>query len=387
MRKMGFRGEQAKRITEATAAPASRRVALLTFAAVLALLMAMLLAVPTVALAVDFDQEELNFLKQINSHRAANGQGKLLLSPQLSISAEHHSEDMGRYGYFSHETQSSSYYPSGYEFYQRLRADGYGGADTSGENLAAGVDSALEAFIMWKTSSGHNANMLRSYFREIGIARVYAPGSRYGWYWTTDFGAAVDSTAYDPFLDLGGPFRDVAPDHVFAGYIESLKDEGLVGGYPDGRFGINDHLLRAQFAKIVTGAVGFHTQEDERPSHSCFSDVPPDGEYPHDFVEEAAHRGIVKGRPDGTFGPFDRITRAQLAVMVVRAAEGRLEVPATLDPGFSDMGNLSAEFKEAIAIAKHNGILGGYSDGTYRPHDYATRGQMAKMVYFLAQKI
>ncbi len=387
MRKIGYRDRHAKRTAGATAVPGTRWIAFVTFAAVLALLMAMLLAVPTVALAVDFDQEELNFLKQINSHRAANGQGKLLLSPQLSISAERHSEDMGRYGYFSHETQRSSYYPSGYEFYQRLRADGYGGADTSGENLAAGVDSALEAFIVWKTSSGHNANMLRSYFREIGIARVYAPGSRYGWYWTTDFGGPVDSTAYDPFLDLGGPFRDVAPNHVFAGYIESLKDQGLVGGYQDGRFGINDHLLRAQFAKIVTGSVGFHTQDDEYAAHSCFSDVPAAGEYPHDYVEEAAHRGIVKGRANGTFGPFDRITRGQLAVMVVRAAEGRLENPPTANPGFSDMGNLSSEFKEAIAIAKHNGILGGYADGTYRPHDYATRGQMAKMVYFLAQKI
>lgn len=369
---------------EAITVPSSTGLVLLV---ALIFLMLAALVLPGVAQAADFDQEELSFLEQINEYRAANGAGKLMLSPQLSKSAARHAADMGNFGYFSHDTQQSNYYPNGYKYYQRLRADGYGGADTSGENLVAGAAGAAEVFRMWKGSADHNANMLRSYFVEVGIARAYIKGSPYGWYWVTDFGGSLDSTAYDPFQNLGGPFRDVPPDHIFADYIEALKNEGLVGGYQDGRFGINDNLLRAQFAKIITGVAGFHTQDDERPSHSCFSDVPPDGEYPHDYVEEATHRGIVKGRPDGTFGPFDRITRGQLAVMVVRAAEGRLEVPPALDPGFSDMGNLSSEFKEAIAIAKHNGILGGYADGTYRPHDHATRGQMAKMVYFLAQKI
>ena len=184
-----------------------------------------------------------------------------------------------------------------------------------------------------------------------------------------------------------GPFRDVPADHIFASYIESVKDKGLMDGYTDGRFGPNDHLLRAQFAKILAGTVGLHTQSLEYAFHNCFSDVAAGSEYPHDYVEEAAHGGIVEGRSNGTFGPFERITRAQLAVMIVRAAEGSLARPASLAPGFADMGNLTPEFKEAIAIAKHNGILSGYPDSTYRPRGYATRGQMAKAVYLLAQKM
>ncbi|HZJ03322.1 MAG TPA: S-layer homology domain-containing protein [Thermoleophilia bacterium] len=184
-----------------------------------------------------------------------------------------------------------------------------------------------------------------------------------------------------------GPFPDVPSDHLFAGFIETLKEEGMVSGYLDGRFGLNDHVLRAQFTKIVVRAVGLHTAEDEYAGRTSFSDVPGAGEYPHDYVEEAVRQGIVSGRADGTFGPFWRVTRAQLAAMVVRAAGGNLARPAVLNAGFSDMGNLTPEFKAAIAIAKHNRILGGYPDGTYRPHDYATRGQMAKMVYFLRQKI
>src|SRR5690606_28843949 len=71
-----------------------------------------------------------------------------------------------------------------------------GGWAWNGENLASGqpVASATAAFELWRTSPGHNANMLNGSYVQIGIARVYNAASPYGWYWATDFSSSHDGT-------------------------------------------------------------------------------------------------------------------------------------------------------------------------------------------------
>ena len=56
----------------------------------------------------------------------------------------------------------------------------------------------MEAFEAWRTSPGHEVNMLDAKQKVIGIARIHDPDSYYGWYWTTDFGSELDSTSHAP---------------------------------------------------------------------------------------------------------------------------------------------------------------------------------------------
>ena len=88
----------------------------------------------------------------------------------------------------------------GRDSFDRMADFGYGYNAWKGENLAAGTQSATEAFELWRNSSGHNANMLRSEFTVIGIGRVYDPNSTYGWYWANDFGGYDDSGSAPPML-------------------------------------------------------------------------------------------------------------------------------------------------------------------------------------------
>ena len=132
------------------------------------------------------DGEELAFLTLINNYRAQNGLGALTISTNLNRASHWMSNDLGVNAYFSH-TDSLGRSP-----YQRALDCGY--PQGAGENLAAGTawDTAQEAFTAWQNSPGHNANMLGSFYRQIGIARVQVPGSPYNWYWTTNFGATDD---------------------------------------------------------------------------------------------------------------------------------------------------------------------------------------------------
>jgi uncharacterized protein YkwD len=165
-------------------------------AAVLAVMIAGVAAGEKSARATAYDSEELQFLQLINGYRKDNGLGPLLLSDTLSVASERHSQDMARYHFFAHITAASSYYPAGSQPWDRMRSEGYDYNTFMGENIAVGYATAEAAFAAWRRSPSHNAAMLDGRYRVIGIARINPPGTR--WYWTTDFGAAVEPTSHAP---------------------------------------------------------------------------------------------------------------------------------------------------------------------------------------------
>jgi uncharacterized protein YkwD len=138
---------------------------------------------------ITVDSEEARFLTLINNYRAQNGRAALQMSTNLNRAATWMVVDLATKNYFSH-TDSSGRSPT-------VRAQDCGYPGGAGENLAAGTlrDTAQEAFDAWRASSGHNANMLNSSYRMIGIARYYRAGSTYGWYWATNFGLVNDGTS------------------------------------------------------------------------------------------------------------------------------------------------------------------------------------------------
>ncbi len=153
-----------------------------------ALLVALLIAATALgsagrpAPAAALDAQEQAFLGLINDYRAANGLGPLALNDQLTQTAIWMSQDMASHNYFSH-TDSLGRDP-----FQRMADLGYNYNTWRGENLAAGIEAAQTALDLFKSSPEHNWIMLYPNFKVIGIARAYAPGTTFGWYWATEFG-------------------------------------------------------------------------------------------------------------------------------------------------------------------------------------------------------
>jgi hypothetical protein len=102
----------------------------------------------------------------------------------------------------------------------------------------------------------------------------------------------------------------------------------------------------------------------------------PQGSTFYEFVQCLACRGILGGYPDGTFRPNNTVTRGQLAKIVSNAAGYNDPVGGQT---FSDVpvGHTFYEFIERVAM---HGVVGGYDDGTFRPANNATRGQISKIV-------
>jgi hypothetical protein len=112
------------------------------------------------------------------------------------------------------------------------------------------------------------------------------------------------------------------------------------------------------------------------PCTAGFTDVPP-SYWAYPYIQWAACQGIVSGYADHTFRPDNNTTRGQLAKMVVLAAGFPLVSPPT--PHFTDVP-LAHPFYTFIETAYAHGVISGYSDGTFRPGNDVTRGQLSKMV-------
>ncbi|OXT14914.1 hypothetical protein B9K06_23795 [Bacillus sp. OG2] len=91
-------------------------------------------------------------------------------------------------------------------------------------------------------------------------------------------------------------------------------------------------------------------------------------------VYKLAQRGIIGGYSDGTFKPGNSITRGQAASILANLLN--LDTENVKDPGFKDVSPELWNYK-AIAAVAEKGIFRGFSDGRFGPNDKITRAQMA----------
>ena len=108
-----------------------------------------------------------------------------------------------------------------------------------------------------------------------------------------------------------------------------------------------------------------------------FSDVNT-GDWFYQNVMDAVAAGIVSGRGDGTFGPNDRITRRDFAIMVSKLLLDGEDAPEATTTPFSDV-SADDYALNAIAYCAENGIISGF-DGEFRPSDNITRQEAASVM-------
>lgn len=89
-----------------------------------------------------------------------------------------------------------------------------------------------------------------------------------------------------------------------------------------------------------------------------------------DEVKLIAKRGWVNGYGDGTFRPYEKITRAEFAVIMYNAfAWYNYAMPENAQLYFTDAYKLSPWGRNAVYQAVVQGIITGYPDGSFRPND------------------
>ena len=97
------------------------------------------------------------------------------------------------------------------------------------------------------------------------------------------------------------------------------------------------------------------------------------------------HYSYLIGYSDGTVRPNGRITRAEVATIFFRLlTDDTRQRNWSSENNFSDV-SADKWYNNAVSTLCHMGVLGGYSDGTFRPNAPITRAEFAKIAVSFAQ--
>jgi uncharacterized protein YkwD len=137
----------------------------------------------------------------ISRYRAAHGLGPVRVDAQLGRAAEHQARAVAMVGELTHG-----------DFAGRMKE--YGIRGSAAENLAAGKDTLQGTMDQWKSSPGHNANLLLAGASRIGLVEAETPGTGYNHYWALVLASDPGSRAgpSGTYTGLGSPFASSAKD-------------------------------------------------------------------------------------------------------------------------------------------------------------------------------
>lgn len=92
-------------------------------------------------------------------------------------------------------------------------------------------------------------------------------------------------------------------------------------------------------------------------------------------------RGAISGYADGTFRPYNTTTRGQLSKILVLAEAWPMNTAG--GPHFTDVAP-DNPFYAYVETAFSHAVISGYADGTFRWGNNITRGQISKVVVLAA---
>lgn len=321
---------------------------------IVALLFPVLL-VPTGAQAAPPHQaQEQRFVELINASRAARGHRALVTSASAADVARNWSKRMAADGNLRHNPNVGRQLDAGW----RRWGENVGWASNRSGGALADVTRRLHRGFM--ESPGHRANIMGD-FNQVGVGvAVDAKGTMWA---TVVFvnGPVPREAAATP-----GGLGDIAGNPHRAAITTAWK-RGLMRPCERGRFCPRRAATRAEVAVVVARMI---TPDPATGSH--FDDVGTQA----DTINALAEAGVVAGCAPRRFCPQRPVTRAQLAAMLVRALPGLEPVSGTrfrdLPDGYVHTGAINA-----LAAA---GITQGCDTRRFCPTAKVTRGQLASLV-------
>jgi len=174
----------------------------------------------------------------------------------------------------------------------------------------------------------------------------------------------------------GSVFFDVGPASPFRAEIAWASAAGITNGYSDGTFHPTGMVTRQAVAAWL------HRLDGAPPgpfgSHG-FSDVSPLNPF-RVPIGWMALTGRSTGYADGTFRPLECVTRQAMVAFLHRELTDSGAGTGGDPSGFADVGP-DHPFGTEIAWASAQGLITGFSDGTFRPGACVTRQAAVTFIF------
>lgn len=170
----------------------------------------------------------------------------------------------------------------------------------------------------------------------------------------------------------GNRFSDVKEADWFKENVDILVQDsrGIVKGYPDGTFKPQGSLTADQFITMVVRATGFSAENGK-------------DYWAKPFIDQALLLGFVKDKEFTTY--TSKINREQMSRILVRVAE-YLEGSKTYTKSsqvlsiLTDKHTLTYALREDVLKSYELGLIGGYTDYSFRPQGILTRAEASTVI-------
>jgi heme-binding NEAT domain protein len=168
-------------------------------------------------------------------------------------------------------------------------------------------------------------------------------------------------------------FSDTA-NHWAKPVIERAVKLGIVSGFSDGSFRPNNIVTRGEFAVMISKALGLEGEGEE----GALKDLDSIPNWAKTHVARVITAGLIAGFEDSTFRSKGQLTRAQLAVIISRAAGLKLDPSATLS--FVDGDDVPAWAQQEVSAAVGAGLITGKDGNRFDPNAAATRAEALALI-------
>jgi trimeric autotransporter adhesin len=155
--------------------------------------------------------------------------------------------------------------------------------------------------------------------------------------------------------------------------FDALKKAGVFDGYTDGSAGLDKEMSRAEFAAVIVRLLDL----EKVSSTSSYKDVADHWGHKDGYIEAVTKAKIMDGVADGEFNPDGKVTKEQLATILVRALGLQAEADASVEGTVSDWA------KGFVAAAIKAGLLTAEADYTVN----AKRDQLVSATYAAQDKV
>ncbi|WP_198592161.1 S-layer homology domain-containing protein [Kyrpidia spormannii] len=166
----------------------------------------------------------------------------------------------------------------------------------------------------------------------------------------------------------GPDFTDIKGHWAEALIREAAR--GWVTGFPDGTFRPDQPVTRGEFAVMAMKAFGWAPTEGPSLPYLDRDGIP---DWARDAVAAGTVLGVLKGYDDGYFRPDRLISRAELGVIIAKAAG--LPVMAGAHTTFADDSAIPEWARRFVAVAQEAGLLVGRGDNQFEPEGLTTRAE------------
>lgn len=164
-------------------------------------------------------------------------------------------------------------------------------------------------------------------------------------------------------------FPDVTPANWFGPHISYLFSNNMMSGYSDGSFKPYKEITRGEAMILLGRAQGW----DGTKQSTQFPDVGP-ANSASGYIQSAYELGIVSGFSNGSFKPYQSVTRAEMAMLLHNTYE--FSYDASKPMPFSDVTKTMAAYDSIHAITQQ-GITTGINSTSFGPNQFMNRYSFA----------